>query len=154
MGITIIAGSRGITDYELVVRAIKNSGFTITEVVSGQCKNSPDILGERWAKERGIPIKPFPADWNDLSKPDAVIKTNKQGKKYDARAGFRRNREMAEYAASKPDGCAIILFNGATPGSTDMKEVALNYDLNCYFVRVSSSQSLPLFEGKTNAVNE
>lgn len=61
--IVIIAGSRGIDDYETVKRAIGSSGFKITEVVSGGCKGV-DKLGERWAHENNIPIKVFKADWS------------------------------------------------------------------------------------------
>ncbi len=78
---TIIAGSREITDYKIVKKAIKKSGFKITEVVSGKARGV-DTLGEKWAKEHNIPIKKFPADWE----------------KYGRSAGPIRNQEMAKYA--------------------------------------------------------
>ena len=40
----IIAGSRNFTDYKVLQDAIKNSGFKITEVVSGGAKGV-DSLG-------------------------------------------------------------------------------------------------------------
>jgi len=79
---TIIAGSRNIRDYRLVVEAVKQSGFTITEVVSGREPNGVDRLGELWADDHGIPVRLFPADWN----------------KHGRAAGPIRNRQMAEYA--------------------------------------------------------
>jgi hypothetical protein len=77
----IIAGCRDIYDYEAVRRAVENSGFQVTEVVSG-CATGVDTLGERWAEENGVPVKRFPADWN----------------KYGKAAGGMRNGDMAVYA--------------------------------------------------------
>ncbi len=77
----IIAGSRSISNYEEVKKAIEASGFDITEVVSGMARGV-DSLGIQWAKENNIPIKEFPAKWNE------------DGRK----AGYLRNVEMAAYA--------------------------------------------------------
>ena len=78
----IIAGSRTITEMNLVNRVIQASGFKITEVVSGKEPRGVDHLGEIWANYNGIPVKPFPADWHQ----------------YGLAAGPIRNRKMAEYA--------------------------------------------------------
>ena len=56
----IIAGTRVVKDYSLVVQAVERSGYTITEVVSG-CATGVDQLGEQWARANGIPIKEMPA---------------------------------------------------------------------------------------------
>ena len=42
----IIAGTRSVDDYKLVVNTIQRSGYSITEVVSG-CATGVDRLGER-----------------------------------------------------------------------------------------------------------
>ena len=94
--ITIIAGPRDCYDYELVVKAIEESGFEITMVVSGKAKGV-DTLGERWAKRNNIPVAEFPAKWDDLEAEGAFVKEGQYGK-YNARAGFMRNGAMAEYA--------------------------------------------------------
>jgi hypothetical protein len=78
---TIIAGSRGITDYEIIEKAIKESGFDITEVVCG-CARGVDRLGDRWGTFNCVMIKHFPADWD----------------KHGKAAGFIRNSEMRDYA--------------------------------------------------------
>lgn len=94
----IIAGSRDIQDYPLVYACIERSVFTITEVVSGKCRGV-DALGERWAMERGIPVKESPANWT------------KHGKS----AGPKRNSQMAEYAD------ALIALPGEdSKGTRDM----------------------------------
>jgi hypothetical protein len=96
----IIAGSRNVNDYSLVVQAVERSGYSITEVVSG-CAVGVDRLGEQWAKANNIPIKEMPADWN------------RNGKA----AGSMRNRDMAEYADA-----AIVVWDGKSPGSRNMVE--------------------------------
>lgn len=97
----IIAGSREIINLELVLYAIEDSGFDITEVVSGKARGV-DTIGEAYANMMGIPIKVFPAEWN------------KYGKK---RAGPIRNREMALYADA-----AIIVWDGKSTGTFNMIE--------------------------------
>lgn len=78
----IIAGSRFYTThFHLVLSAVAQSGFTITEVVSGGA-NGIDLLGEKWAKENDIPIKTFEAKWNQHGKG----------------AGPIRNQLMVDYA--------------------------------------------------------
>lgn len=78
---TIIAGSRSLTDYEAIVRDVRESGFTITEVVSGRARGA-DSLGERWAQDNAIPLALFPADWD----------------RHGRAAGPIRNGQIDEYA--------------------------------------------------------
>lgn len=96
----IIAGSRNISDYKLVVETIKRSGYDITEVVSG-CATGVDRLGEQWAIANDIPVKEMPADWN----------------RYGNSAGPQRNKAMAEYADA-----AIVIWDGKSRGTRNMIE--------------------------------
>ena len=96
----IIAGTRSVNDYKLVVQSIERSGFNITEVVSG-CATGVDTLGEQWARANNIPIKEMPADWN----------------RFGNSAGPMRNRQMAEYADA-----AIVIWDGESRGSRNMIE--------------------------------
>jgi len=115
----IICGDRSCTDYSLVEEAVKESGFKIKEVVSGECKGG-DKLGEEWANNNGIRIKPFPADWNDLTSKDAVVKERmnpwkKKKEKYNSNAGFSRNSQMVDYA----EAVIALQPNGETGGTSD-----------------------------------
>lgn len=110
---TIIAGSRDITDHELVARVVKDSGFEITEVVTG-CARGVDLLGSQWAAQNKIPWKAFPADWS----------------KYPKAAGPIRNRQMAEYAD------ALICIHHNTPGSLNMLALAKARGLKIYEVKI------------------
>lgn len=114
----IIAGGRdyrfGVGDFEKLGRLHRER--KVTEVVSGKCKGV-DWYGEYWASENQIPVADFPAKWDDLSHPDARIKTRPDGTKYDAEAGPRRNRAMAAYAD------AVALFPGGD-GTASMYRIA------------------------------
>ena len=106
----IIAGSRGITDYNTVLNAIDKSGFMITEVVSGTAKGV-DQLGERWARENRIQIKRFPAQWD----------------RYGKSAGYRRNEEMAHYADA-----LIAIWDGQSRGTSHMIDFARSQGLKVF----------------------
>jgi hypothetical protein len=105
----IIAGGRDFYDYGSLYRycdyVLLNQ--TDIEVVSG-CANGADSLGERYAKEKGYPIKKFKADWN----------------KFNKSAGFKRNAEMAEYADA-----LIVFWDRKSKGTKNMIELATNKKL-------------------------
>ena len=114
----IIAGSRDFDDYDELVDAISKLPFKseITEVVSGKA-SGVDRLGERWAKENDIPVKSFPAKWNDIKdKPEHEIK-DKQGRKYWVVAGHARNKEMAEYG-----DVLLAIWKNRSSGTRNMIE--------------------------------
>lgn len=110
----IIAGSRTITDLAIVKKAVKDSGFEITEVVCGQAKGV-DTLGFQYAFDNNIPIKTFPADWETHGKA----------------AGPIRNMQMAKYADA-----LILVWDGKSRGSDNMKRVGGSMLLKIYEVVV------------------
>ncbi len=96
----LIAGSRTITDMDILLKVIKLSGYKITssdEIVSGGARGV-DTLAEIYAKNNGIPIKIFKPDWD----------------KYGKSAGVIRNYEMAKYC-----DIGIVIHNGSN-GSMNM----------------------------------
>ncbi len=70
--------------------------------ISGMCVG-PDMLGERWAKENGVPIERFPADWE----------------RYRRRAGYVRNELMADNAEA-----LLALWDGRSRGTRNMIDIA------------------------------
>ena len=106
----IIAGSRSISDYEILKTAIALSGFEISTVVSGHARGV-DYLGELWARKNKIPVQIFLPDWNT----------------YGKSAGIRRNIEMAKNA----DGL-IALWDGRSKGTEHMIRIAKDYKLKVY----------------------
>lgn len=127
---TIIAGSRDINSYISLLKAIQESGIIPTIIVSGKAQGA-DTLGELYAKRHRIMVDPYPAQWEDLSHYNAVIKINKNGVKYDAMAGRRRNRQMAENAEA-----LIALWDGKSKGTKNMIDIAkeLNLKVFVYYV--------------------
>lgn len=111
----IIAGSRFITNYELVVEAVKDSGFEISEVVCGVAQGV-DSLGERYAKENGIKLSYFYADWKGLGK----------------KAGLARNEQMGNYADA-----LVLVYDGKSPGSTHMLKYAKKKKLKIYVKNIN-----------------
>ena len=129
---TIIAGDRECDNIDLIELATKESGFEITEIVSGGARGA-DKCGEIWAKIHDIPVKVFCAEWNNLKQSNANIKTrtnpwNKKKEKYNSNAGFYRNEEMAKYA----DALIALQPQGPTPGTTHMIKMAKKYGLKIY----------------------
>jgi hypothetical protein len=110
---TIIAGSRGIylTVHE-VDAIVRESGFEVTEVVSGGALGV-DRAGEGWASRiSGVKLTRMPADWTN-------------GK----RGGPLRNEEMAKYAEA-----LIAVWDGKSPGTADMIRRAEKHGLKIYKV--------------------
>ncbi len=106
----IIAGSRGITDYERVRQAIDASGFAVSRIVSGMAQGV-DTLAVRYAEENGIPCDRFPADWQRWGKS----------------AGYRRNEVMAQHADA-----LVAVWDGKSPGTKHMIETAKKHGLRVY----------------------
>lgn len=125
-----IAGSRSITDYNIVKKAIKDSGFKISEVVSGGA-NGVDKLGERYAKENNIPLKQFLPDWNNINGPDVVIKYHNSGKPYNAISGLVRNEKMAEYCDA-----GIAICKDESKGTSHMISCLKELSKPCYVVKI------------------
>jgi hypothetical protein len=112
---TIIAGSRSITDLQLVTLAIESSNFAITEVVCGGARGVDD-LGRKWAANGGrVPVKLFIPNW-DL---------------YPKVAGFKRNEEMAAYADA-----LIAVWNGESRGTKHMIDTAKKKGLKVFVYMV------------------
>jgi predicted Rossmann-fold nucleotide-binding protein len=84
----------------------------ITHVVSGGA-TGVDTDAVQWAEENNIPYTIMMANWGDITNPKAVVRTKKDGTKYDVTAGFRRNQEMAEISE------ACVAFKGGN-GTKDM----------------------------------
>ena len=98
----IIAGSRDFNDYDFVVETIEMSGLNITTVVSGGARGV-DALGEQYAEEMNLPLKVYPANWNEHGKS----------------AGPIRNAKMAQNADA-----LIAIWDGESRGTKNMIDTA------------------------------
>lgn len=117
----LIAGSRRWSDYPLFsVTMWKYLDFIGADqsnclIVSGAAYTGADDLAIRFCEEHGWDWVEFPAKWEDLDAPGAVIRTNKRGQPYNVKAGFDRNREMKEVATH-----LLAFWDYVSPGTRDM----------------------------------
>lgn len=123
---TIIAGTRTFNDYEFLKKTVEESGFEITEIISGGA-SGVDELGAMFALEKEIPLRVFKADWNNLETDGAIIKTGNWGNKYNAKAGIDRNELMAKYADA-----LIAIHKNNSPGTKSMINLAKKYNLKIF----------------------
>lgn len=104
----IIAGSRDFNDYEYLnkqlTRFIKSHPDKRFTIVSGAARGA-DQLGERFAREKCLLLKRFPAKWN----------------KFGRSAGYIRNAQMLDYISkSDCDGYVLAFWDGKSKGTQHM----------------------------------
>ena len=117
----IIAGSRTITDFKLLEKAVRLSGFKPSVIISGGAKGV-DTLGEIYAKNNNIELIQMNAEWS----------------KYGRGAGFIRNENMAKVADS-----VLVLYTGKTSkGSIHMIKMSKKYKLNLYVYDLSKYENV------------
>ena len=96
----IIAGSRGFTNYDLVVESCDHIVKSGDEIVCGMAWGA-DMLGHKYAKEHKLKIHEFPADWN----------------KHGKAAGYIRNHSMGDFADE-----LIAFWDGISRGTADASD--------------------------------
>lgn len=106
----IIAGSRDITDYNILLEAVREARFSITEVVCGKARGV-DTLGENLALRNDLKIKYFIPDWDGIGRS----------------AGHVRNRQMGDYADA-----LIAIWDGKSKGTKGMIDYAKKKGLKVY----------------------
>lgn len=121
----IIAGSRSVArissrrwDYDtlagILEKAIEDSGFEITEVISGGA-GGPDRAGEQWAERNAVPVTVIKPNW-----------------KLGRGAGLIANRQLAEVGEA-----LLAIHDGESKGTTDMIEHMKSAGLPVHVVTVS-----------------
>jgi len=130
----VIAGSRGIKGdaaVALIEMAVKQSGWEIDEVISGDAVGV-DKAAIDWAKLNDVDYVVMPANW----------------KKYPNKsAGYKRNQKMSWYAKvteklltlqgmeeipSKYKGALIAIWNGKSKGTGHMIDIAREMGLEVF----------------------
>jgi hypothetical protein len=117
----IVAGSRDFDDYGLVRKTLDeilvNMPPSNTCIVSGTARGA-DMLGERYARERGYKVAPFPAKWRD------------EKGNYDPSAGHTRNARMAEIATH-----LVAYWDGQSRGTAGMIALASGRGIETRIIR-------------------
>lgn len=117
----LVCGGRDYSDFDrlsTVLDLFLEKVGPINYLIDGAASGA-DSLAHEWATNKGIKTAQYKANWTDLSHPDAVIKKRRDGTKYDAKAGLRRNEFML--VDSDPD--VIIAFPGGD-GTKHMCDIA------------------------------
>ena len=103
----IIAGGRDFSDKEVAFEALNTVINPGDIIVSGHARGA-DMLGEMYAKEYGLELELYPAEWD----------------KYGRSAGYIRNRQMAEVADA-----LVAFWDGKSRGTKNMIETAEKLEL-------------------------
>lgn len=121
----IIAGSREFDDYPLMKAAWidkfspDQKVIPNIEVVSGGARGA-DRLGEELARNYGMKLTMFPADWSSFGK----------------RAGVIRNQQMADYASETGHvGYLLAFWDGTSRGTRNMIDLANKRGLDVTVIR-------------------
>lgn len=132
----IIAGSRNFEDFAILekecckaFKSLADDGYlsghvkedcSNIEIISGTARGA-DRLGETFALKYKIKVKRFPAQWN----------------KYGKKAGYVRNKIMADYAA-KSDMCGVLIafWDGESRGTKMMIDMAKKNNLKIFVINV------------------
>lgn len=86
-----------------------------TVLIHGACPTGADFWADEWGVINWVKIEPYPADWDNIDVPGAVIRLHKDGRPYNAAAGRQRNQKMLD--EGRPD--LVIAFPGGR-GTADM----------------------------------
>lgn len=116
----LVVGSRGFTDYQMMKEKLD---FFLSKkdrvvIVSGGAKGA-DTLAERYAKEKGYPLKVFPANWD----------------KYGKRAGYLRNYEMQTYISKADERGIVAFWDGKSRGTKQNFGMAEKHGIPLKIVR-------------------
>ena len=96
----VVAGSRSFNDYTLLCEVLDRViGHEHVTLISGHASSGADVLGERYAAERGHDLVLVPAEW----------------KKYGRSAGPKRNRVMAQQC-----DVLVAFWDGKSSGTGSM----------------------------------
>ncbi|WP_303982932.1 DUF2493 domain-containing protein [Niallia circulans] len=102
----IVAGGRDFNDYVLLKTnldyVLRNRQVDEVVIVSGKARGA-DSLGELYAKERGLEVSAYPADWDT----------------YGKSAGYIRNKQMAETSHA-----LMAFWDGKSRGTKHMIDLA------------------------------
>lgn len=113
----IIAGSRSITDYNILFKAMSHYCIRVDQIERILSGGAPgvDSLAEIFAKDNAIPFDLYKADWKNLDAPNAIIRTNRYGEEYNKRAGLDRNELMAQNG-----DVLLAIWDGESTGTKHM----------------------------------
>lgn len=108
-----IVGSRGFLEYKIMEKFLNKFG-DIDEIISGGAKGA-DSMAELYAREKGIKLTIFPADWE----------------KYGKSAGMIRNKDIINNC----DVC-VAFWDGISKGTKNSISLAQKQNKMVYIKNI------------------
>lgn len=116
----LVTGGRSYNDEKTFYKTMDHlrMEYDISVVVHGGAAGA-DSLARKWGKETlgAYRVKEYPARWDDLKAPGAIVKERRNGMKYNISAGPQRNQRMLD---DNPDIELVVVFPGGV-GTRDME---------------------------------
>jgi hypothetical protein len=129
----IVAGSRNYYDAAAFDRELRRWLEQLVQegqrviFISGAAKTGADRLIINWCRRNGYVWVEQPADWEKYKRP---------GKKNPA--GHIRNREMGVLALTAPERHLIAFWDGVSPGTKGMLDIAAELDIPAHVTVVET----------------
>lgn len=142
----VVFGTRGFDDAILFDHCLKkflrDQHLDAEEVkaqivfLTGMTPNTPEILAYAWAKKHDYSWSEFHPDWDEVEIEGAVVRY-REGRPYNAIAGFWRDEEMAEVCTH-----GVSFYDGVSSGTQDMIDRVANQGNPCatYLVTTESDE--------------
>ena len=113
----LVCGGRDYNDRTSVYEALNTIVIDrgpIDVIIHGDASGADRLAGD-WARAHGVTEIRVPADWANIDVPGAVVRSRRDGTKYNAAAGPMRNQRMLDQHG--PD--LVLAFPGGS-GTGDM----------------------------------
>ena len=116
----IVCGTRKAYEDEKTVLWLDEAldRVNASKIIHGDCPNSPDQWGQKYAEIWQIPVEAFPADWEAFGKA----------------AGNMRNAMMAEYGKMLGNTHCVAVWDGKSAGTLNMIKEAVRHGLGVTIV--------------------
>lgn len=125
----LVCGSRDWTDRAMLDRILDKLAavLRVETIIEGEQRGA-DIMAKEWARSRGVPFAPYPAEWS----------------RYSKAAGRKRNQRMLD--EGRPD--LVVAFPlPASVGTWHMAEIALAAGVPVWVMPQAEAQIDALGEG-------
>lgn len=120
----VVAGGRDFNNKEIIFRCLDSIGIKKEyTIVSGHARGV-DTIAEMYAKERGLALELYPAEWDKYGKKAGHMRNHKMALVSDAVIAFwdgssRGTRSMLNYALTNQLSIIVFDYNGNQIGRSE-----------------------------------
>ena len=124
-----VVGGRDFNDKKKMWDILNAGVHKIEIIVSGGARGADKLAAEWCQRILGKEPIVFEADWDNLDVTPCVIKTRKDGSRYNAAAGVIRNKKIVEEADK-----ILAFWDGKSPGTKTTIELSKEMKVPCTVV--------------------